>query len=68
MTINGHEYDVYYAKASARGRHLEILRALGPRGVMGSICARNTATPGSQDSGYGPVVQALMTRLRQVLR
>jgi hypothetical protein len=58
----------YYAKAYAGGRHLEILKGLGPRGIVGSICPRNTATPGSQDYGYGPVVQALMTRLRQVLR
>jgi hypothetical protein len=58
----------YAAKAYPGLRHLEILEGLGARGVVGSICPRNTTTSTTQDYGYGPVVQALMTRLRQVLR
>jgi hypothetical protein len=58
----------YFAKAYPGTRHLRVLQGLGPRGVVGSICPRNTSDPASQDYGYGPVVQALMTRLRQVLQ
>jgi hypothetical protein len=58
----------YFAKAYPGSRHLELLKRLGPRGVVGSICPKNT-TEDQNASGYGynAVMEATIARLRAML-
>jgi hypothetical protein len=59
----------YFAKAYPGGRHLELLKRLGPRGVVGSICPKSTAAenPNSSVYGYNAVMEATFARLRTML-
>jgi len=60
----------YFAKAYPGGRHLELLKRLGPRGVVGSICPKNTAAeyyPMPSGYGYSAVFNAAITRLHAML-
>jgi hypothetical protein len=58
----------YFAKAYPGSRHLELLKRLGPRGVVGSICPKDTT--GDQNAsgyGYNAVMDATVARLRESL-
>jgi hypothetical protein len=58
----------YFAKAYPGSRHLELLKRLGPRGVVGSICPKSTS--GDQTTsgyGYNAVMDATVLRLRAML-
>ncbi|MBW2529204.1 MAG: hypothetical protein JRI23_33820 [Deltaproteobacteria bacterium] len=50
----------YFAKAYPGLRQLQVLRALGPRGVVGSICPAQTENPIRADFGYQPMLRALI--------
>ncbi len=49
----------YAAKAYPGRRQLEVLRALGDRAVLGSVCPAQLADPESADYGYRAVFDAL---------
>jgi hypothetical protein len=58
----------YFAKAYPGGRHLEVLKRMGPRGVVGSVCPKNTTgSSTAADFGYSAVMEATIGRLRAVL-
>ena len=52
-----------YGKAYPGTRHLELARELGPRAVVGSVCARNTTVSSRDDYGYLPTMRAIQDRL-----
>jgi hypothetical protein len=58
----------YGAKAYPGLRELELLKGLGPQGIVGSICPKNTSDPNRPDYGYRPAIAALLERLRIELR
>ena len=49
----------YYAKAYPGLRHLGVIKALGRRGVVGSICPPQTSNPAGFDFGYRVVYRAM---------
>ena len=57
----------YWAKAYPGLRQLQVLRDLGSRSVVASICARNTTDPGRPDFGYRPAVTAIIEGLQPQL-
>jgi hypothetical protein len=59
----------YFAEGYPGSRHLELLKRMGPRGVVGSICPKNTAGEQSASLGYGynAVMDATVARLRTML-
>jgi len=54
----------YRAKAYPGLRQLELIRALGSQGVVGSICPAQTAQPTTLDFGYVPTVRTLVESLQ----
>ena len=55
------------AKAYPGTRELSVLRGLDDRGVVASICAKQTTNPGSADYGYRPAVRAILERVKASL-
>jgi hypothetical protein len=49
-------------------RELEVLQGIGEQGIVASICPSNTKNPDARDYGYRPAIEALVERLRGVLR
>lgn len=58
----------YRAKAYPGLRHLGVLKALGPRGVAGSICPAQLSNPSSPDFGYTPTVRTLVREVAPALQ
>ncbi|WP_437585672.1 hypothetical protein [Sorangium sp. So ce1000] len=56
-----------HAKAYPGLRELQLIRALGERGVAGSICPAQLADTSSPDYGYRPVMNAVLDRLSTAL-
>jgi hypothetical protein len=57
------------AKAYPGTRILQVLKGLEPeQAIVASICPAQTDAPGEKDYGYTPAIQALISRLRTVLR
>jgi hypothetical protein len=56
------------AKAYPGLRELELLKALGDQGIVGSICPKNTTDDKRPDYGYRPAIATLIERLRIELR
>lgn len=56
-----------WGKAYPGTRQLEVLRALGQRAVVGSICARNTTVADAADFSYRPSIAALVDSMEQSL-
>ncbi|MEY2936778.1 MAG: hypothetical protein RL033_7527, partial [Pseudomonadota bacterium] len=54
----------YWGKATPGLRQLQVLKDLGESAVVGSVCARNTSDPSSNDYGYCPAIGALLERLQ----
>ena len=54
----------YRAKAYPGLRQLELVRALGSHGVLGSICPAQTTDAGSVTFGYTPLVRALLEAMQ----
>ncbi|MBK8259240.1 MAG: hypothetical protein IPK82_42110 [Polyangiaceae bacterium] len=52
-----------YAKAYPGIRELQVVKALGNRGIAGSICPAQMTLPNEKDFGYTPSVAALGDRL-----
>jgi hypothetical protein len=50
----------YWGKAYPSIRQLELLRGVGSRAVVTSICARNTSDPSASDFSYRPALAALV--------
>jgi len=44
------------------------MRRLGSRAVTASICSRNVTDESRQDFGYRPAVDAMIERMKLVLR
>lgn len=53
----------YRAKAYPGPRLMQLVRDMGPQGVLGSICPRNALDPNGQDYGYRPPIRALLLGL-----
>jgi hypothetical protein len=54
----------YYGKAYPGVRHLQVVKGLGPRGNLASICPRTTSgDPGDPDFGYNPAVDAITRQI-----
>jgi hypothetical protein len=58
----------YFAKAYPGLRPLELLNQLGDRSVAASICPRNLTEIDQDDYAYGPAVQAIIDRLKNVIK
>ena len=59
----------YRAGAKPGLRHLEVLRAIGTQGVVGSVCWSQIDDPNSDDYGYNPALfRAIIDKLRPSLR
>ena len=57
-----YEHMQYRAKAYPGTRYLQVLKGVGPQGIVASICASNLNDPSRGDYGFRPVVQALAER------
>lgn len=57
----------YGGKAYPPLRTLGVAKALGPRSVLGSICAKNTHDEEQPDFGYRPLFGALGRRIAETL-
>jgi hypothetical protein len=56
------------ANAYPGPRHLQIMKRMGPRGVLGSVCPKNsTGSSTGTDFGYNAVMEATVARLRVML-
>ncbi len=55
------------AKAYPGRRELQLLRAVGDQGIVGSICPVQLASTGTKDYGYTPAVGAIIERLKKEL-
>jgi hypothetical protein len=55
------------AKAYPGRRELQLLRAVGDNGIVGSICPVQLADPNAVDYGYNPAVGAIIERLKKEL-
>jgi len=55
------------AKAYPGLRHLEMLRGLGARGVVGSICPAQLSAASRSDFGYVPLVRSLVETVAPIL-
>ncbi len=53
------------AKAYPGIRHLQVLEAVGDRGIVGSVCATQQVNPPSPDYGYRPSIMAIHEGLRR---
>jgi hypothetical protein len=58
----------YWGKAYPGTRQLEVLRGLGARAVVGSICARNTTDAEAADFSYQPSIAALVDSMEASLQ
>ncbi|MBK8252022.1 MAG: hypothetical protein IPK82_05075 [Polyangiaceae bacterium] len=56
------------AKAYPGLRHLSVLKGLGERAVIGSVCATQLDDPDLPDYAYRPVVASLLDRMRLRLK
>jgi hypothetical protein len=57
----------YYSKAYPGLRHLDLLSRIGKSSVVASICPRNLTQPERDDYAYGPAVQAVVDRMKNVI-
>ncbi|WP_308738125.1 hypothetical protein [Sorangium atrum] len=55
------------AKAYPGLRELQLIRELGPQGIVGSVCPRQLNNDGAADYGYRPAIGAIIDRLKTVL-
>ncbi|KYF94217.1 hypothetical protein BE17_11940 [Sorangium cellulosum] len=55
------------AKAYPGLRELQLIRELGPQGIVGSVCPRQLDNDGAADYGYRPAIGAIIDRLKTVL-
>jgi len=57
-----------HGKAYPSLRQLELMKQLGDRAAVASICPRNNTDNSRADYGYRPAVRAIMQRVSQTLR
>ncbi|KYF64406.1 hypothetical protein [Sorangium cellulosum] len=55
------------AKAYPGLRELQLIRELGPQGIVGSVCPRQLNNDNAADYGYRPAIGAIIDRLKTVL-
>ncbi|WP_437483498.1 hypothetical protein WME75_42925 [Sorangium sp. So ce1014] len=55
------------AKAYPGLRELQLIRELGPQGIVGSVCPAQLNDDSSADYGYRPAIGAIIDRLKTVL-
>ncbi|MBI4705511.1 MAG: hypothetical protein HY744_30830 [Deltaproteobacteria bacterium] len=58
----------YRAKAYPGLRELQVIRALGPQGIVGSVCPAQLGNWAASDWGYRPILAAVSHRLAPALR
>ena len=51
------------AKAYPATRNVEVVKGMGERGVLSSICPSNLTNPGGADFGYRSALRALVERV-----
>ncbi|HMI83993.1 MAG TPA: hypothetical protein VK550_07850 [Polyangiaceae bacterium] len=69
QTTNAFSITQVRAKAYPGTRILQVLKGLDPeQAIVASICPSQVTNPGAKDYGYTPAIQALISRLRTVLR
>jgi hypothetical protein len=56
-----------FGKAYPSLRQLAVVRELGPRSVLGSVCSPHVDDPAELEYGYGPLVRSLSQRLQATL-
>ena len=56
------------AKANPSLRQLAVLRGLGDRGVVASVCPAQLVDPGAPDYGYRPAAAAVVDRMRLLIQ
>jgi hypothetical protein len=57
-----------FAKAYPALRELDLMRRLGDRAAVGSICARNPVNQTLTDFGYRPSIRVIGERVNRTLR
>jgi hypothetical protein len=60
----------YFAKAYPGSRHLELLKRMGPRGIVGSVCPKlssDAAAPSASGYGYNAAMEATVARLHSMI-
>jgi hypothetical protein len=57
-----------HAKAYPGTRQLEVLKELGPQGIVASVCAAQVNDKSRADFGYRPAIGALIDQLKTALR
>jgi hypothetical protein len=57
-----------HAKAYPGLRQLEVLKELGPQGIVASVCAAQVNDKARADFGYRPAIGALIDQLKTALR
>jgi hypothetical protein len=67
-STGAYETTQHNAKAYPGLRELEVLKGMGGRGLVSSICARNLTDKTSADYGYRPAIDTLITQLKQSVR
>ncbi|WP_437811616.1 hypothetical protein [Sorangium sp. So ce1078] len=55
------------AKAYPGLRELQLIRELGPQGIVGSVCPAQLENTNGADYGYRPAIGAIIDRLKTVL-
>ncbi|WP_437707290.1 hypothetical protein WMF45_26515 [Sorangium sp. So ce448] len=55
------------AKAYPGLRELQLIRELGPQGIVGSVCPHQLLNSSAADYGYRPAIGAIIDRLKTVL-
>ncbi|WP_437674687.1 hypothetical protein [Sorangium sp. So ce131] len=56
------------AKAYPGLRELQLIRELGPQGIVGSVCPRQLNNANERDYGYRPAIGSIIDRLKLALR
>jgi hypothetical protein len=56
-----------HAKAYPSLRELNVLRDLGPQGIVASVCAAQSSDKSRQDYGYRPAIGALVDQLKDAI-
>ncbi|MCK6586305.1 MAG: hypothetical protein L6Q76_01845 [Polyangiaceae bacterium] len=57
-----------HAKAYPGLRQLDVLKELGPQGIVASVCAAQVNDKSRDDFGYRPAIGALVNQLKTALR
>jgi hypothetical protein len=63
QTATRYERIQHFGRAFPSLRELSLIKGLGARGIVASICPRNLSDSAAQDYGYRPAIEALAAEL-----